>query len=296
MTSLPALLRMAGSALLAFVLACSAAAASPPLVLGSYAYPGLDRTDALRPLAALVSRTAGRPVAVKLYADPEQVAHAVRKGKIDVAVLNLGAWLMVAGDPHVRPLAVLAPSAAVLDRYRAVLLARPGSDVASLEDIIASTPRLSIAAVLPGSTSGGLVQNAAIGGGNRTVQWRSVIYTGSHEAALVAVATGSADVAAVAEAPWRAWLDRQTTAIAQPREVWRSSPLPAGPVVCRSSGRLDCAALGAALIRNTPEARRAAHKLARGWPESAGARRFHPYDPARYSGLIAAGSLPLPTE
>jgi ABC-type phosphate/phosphonate transport system substrate-binding protein len=279
------------SALLSLILTLSAApavAANAPLVLGSYAYPSLDRTLALTPLAGVVEAAAGAPVEIRLYKDPDAIAAALAAGEVDVAVLNLGAWLRAARTPGLVPLATLVPSAEVHDRYRAVLLARPGLGMAQLGDVVSTAPGLRLAAVLRGSTSGGLVQIAALGeAAGGAPPGLTITYAGSHEAALAMILDGKADLAALAETPWRTWLAASGDSAAKPVAIWRSQPLPSGPVVCRPSPRIDCARLGAALFAPGDAPRAAAQGIARGWPELAGAEQFAAYDEARYAGLIA---------
>lgn len=281
--------------LMALVMA-GPALANEPLVLGSYAYPTLDRTFALTPLARLVETTTGQPVEIRLYRDPDEIAAAVSAGQVDVAVLNLGAWLSVTRAGEVTPLATLVPAQEVQDRYRAVLLARPQLGLAGLAQIAEAAPRLRLAAVLPGSTSGGLVQIAALADARSTpLGWRSVTYSGSHEAALNVLVNGKADLAAIAETPWRAWLAANPELSKHPYEVWRSAPLPSGPVVCRQSARMACTMLAAALTSDSSASRAAAQGLATGWPELVGADRFHAYDDARYAGLIGSDMPDLGT-
>lgn len=281
-------LRLLGAALLAFALSCYAAATNPPLVLGSYGYPGIDRQDAMRPLARLVATTTGLPVEIRLYPSPDRLAAAVSAGDVDVAVANLGAWLSLAGDPAVQPLASVTPPASVQGRYRAVLLARRDLPASGLAEIAAGAGSWRLAAVMPGSASGGLVQGHALAQASRGApQWLSVSYFGSHEAALAALANGMADLAAVADAPWLAWQAGQAEGGWRPRVVWQSPPLPSGIVACRVSPRIDCTALARTLVQTTPQTRRAALSLGRGWPEWARARAFAPYDHAPYASLLS---------
>lgn len=290
MNRLRMLFRLTGALLGALALPV-AAAEDAPLVLGSYAYPGIDRALALAPLADVIGEAAGQPVEVRLYKDPDAIAAAVAAGEVDVAVLNLGAWLGAARTPGLVPLATLQPSAAVQDRYRAVLLARAGLGVAGLAEVGEAAPGLRLAAVLRGSTSGGLVQLAALAEAKAGAPASlAITYAGSHEAALATLIAGNADLAALAETPWRKWREANPEAAAPPVEIWRSEPLPSGPVVCRPSPRLDCAQLAASLAKESAETRAAAQGIAQGWPELAGAERFTPYDAARYAPLIAAAA------
>ncbi len=292
-------LRLLVATLLALALSCYAAAHNPPLVLGSYAYSGLDRVAAMQPLAKVVAKATGQLVEIRLYGSPDELATAVRIGEVDVAIANLGAWLSLARDPAVQPLAVVVPPASVQSRYRAVLLARHDLPAASLEEVMAEPGAWRLAAVIPGSASGGLVQSIALAqAGGAEPQWLSIGYFGSHEGALAALANGVADLAAVAEAPWIDWQLAQagqgepTETRELPFVVWQSPPLPSGTLTCRSSSRIDCTALSYALTRSTLETRKAALYLGHGWPEWAGARRFAPYDHAIYTGLGLAGDVP----
>jgi phosphonate transport system substrate-binding protein len=296
MTSRYRPLHLLGAALLAAALSCYAAATNPPLVVGSYAYPGLDRVAAIKPLARLVAKETGQPVKIRLYDDPDQLAAAITAGEVDVAVANLGAWLRMAGDPAVEPLGLVLPPARVQSRYRAVLLARHDLPAQSLAEIGVQASGLRLAAVMPGSASGGLVQITAVTQANTAPpQWHSVSFFGSHEGALAALVNDMADLAAVAEAPWLEWQAAQEANAGSQkglRVVWQSPPLPSGTLACRASPRLDCAALSAALIRPTADVRRAAFNLGRGWPEWAGARAFAPYDHKLYASLGLVSAVP----
>ena len=296
MTSRYRPLCMLGAALLGFAFSCSAAATNSPLVLGSYAYPGLDRVASIEPLAKIITKTTGQPVEIKLFNDPDSLASEIRSGDVDVAVANLGAWLSVARDPAVQPLAIVVPPDRVRSRYRAVLLARHDLPAANLAEVGAGANAWRFAAVVPGSASGGLVQISAVANASKAEpQWHSISFFGSHEGALAALANDMADVAAVAEAPWLDWQaaqQGQTGSGRFPRVLWQSPPLPSGTLACRASPRLDCVALSEALMRNNPETRRAALYLGRGWPEWAGARRFAAYDHALYAGFGQNGAVP----
>jgi len=290
-------LRLPGAALLALALSCYAAATNPPLVLASYAYPDIDREAAMRPVAKAVTRTTGLPVEIRLYDSPDQLAAAVSAGDADIAIANLGAWLSLARDPAVQPLASVMPPASVQSRYRAVLLARHDLPVSGLREVAAGADSWRLAAVMPGSASGGLVQDAAPAKASGTrLQWRSIGYFGSHEAALAALANGMADLAAVADA---SWLARKTAQAGQtqgdwrPKVVWQSPPPPSGVLTCRPSPRVDCTELAKTLTQASPQTRRAALSLGRGWPEWARARAFAPYDHASYASLGVPSTGPL---
>lgn len=266
-----------------------AAPAPQPLRLATYAYPAFDRRAALAPLAGLVAHAAGRPVVVTLYPDPDALAAAVRAGQADLAVTNLAAFTQVAGLPGARAIAVLAPPAATLERYRGVLLVRRDTGPASLAALRPLAGQLHYAEVLPGSTSGALVQAEALRiAGIRRGAFRSLTHAGTHEAALASLIDGTAGLAALAEGPWLALQARSPEIASGLVPLWRSAPLPPGPIVCMASPRVPCQRIAGALLASRPASRAAAKMLARGWSETAGADRFIRVRPARYAPFMAA--------
>lgn len=279
-------------ALLVSLGTASAASAAPdqaPLRLATYAYPAFDRRMALTPLARTIEATSRRPVLIEIFPSPDALAAAVRQGHVDLAVTNLAAFTQVAGLPHARAIAVLAPPAATLDRYRGVLLARRDAGIDGLAGVRQQASRLRYAEVLPGSTSGAMVQDEAL----RTIgigrdAFRATNHAGSHEAALAQLIEGKADLAALAEAPWLAFKARLPAEADRVVTLWRSQPLPPGPIVCMASTGVPCRRIAAALTASSPSSSEAAIMLARGWAETAGARQFVKVRRAPYAAFIAA--------
>ena len=127
------------------------------------------------------------------------------------------------------------------DRYRAVLVAR---DAASLAEVQAKAGSLRLALVGRDSASGGFVpaqylRQQAL---DPATAFASVIHAGSHAAALQAVVDGRADVAALAGDVYDA---SRPDGI---RELWRSDPIPPGPLVCRATTDVPCQAIAAWLL------------------------------------------------
>lgn len=278
------------AALVVAALAGCAAMSRPvpqPLRLATYAYPAYDREQALAGLAALIRDETGRPVTTTLYPTPDALAQAIRDGRVDVAMTNLAAFLAVADAPAVQPLATLDAPAATLDGYRGVLLARREAGVRALADLPGAARTLRYVETLPGSTSGALVQRGAFRAmGFDPDAFAGHAHAGTHDGAVEALMDGLADVAAAAEGPWIALRSSRPADAARLVQVWRSEPLPPGPVICVQTRATPCDTLGRRLVSGDPVARSAATALAAGWAETAGAETFKAYDPTDYAPFV----------
>jgi phosphonate transport system substrate-binding protein len=137
--------------------------------------------------------------------------------------------------------------------------------------------------VLPGSTSGALVQMSALRRATgRRLRFRSVGRAGTHEGALGSLLSGKADIAALAEVPWRALQTSDPAAAAQLVQLWRSDPLPPGPIVCVKRAAVPCDRIGARLLAGDERSRAVARALAEGWSETKGALSFKQVTPAAF--------------
>ena len=251
-----------------------AAAPDAPLRIATYAYPRYDRTQALVPMKDLIAARLKRPATVTLYPSPDALRDAVLAGQVDVAMTNLSSFLGMASDPAVDAIAVLDVPDATLDQYRGVLLARTALGLDS-SALAAKASALRYVEVLPGSTSGALVQADHLRrSGIARTSFGSIQQAGTHDAALAVLLSGEGDVAALAEEPWRKLKAERPEEAATLVELWRSEPLPPGPVICVRSAATPCGRIGALLRSEAGKA--TAEALAAGWAETIGARAFRP--------------------
>ncbi|MBO9661563.1 PhnD/SsuA/transferrin family substrate-binding protein [Dokdonella sp.] len=254
-------------------------------VLATYAYPKYDRAAALQPLADVLAARLKTPVTVRLFDSPRALVEAVRSGAADLAVTNTFAGLALLDAAQAQPLAVFEVPRATAERYRGVLLARVGAGPDDDGALARTAAQWRIAQAVRGSTSGGLVQDLHLAALGRRADYAALNYAGTHEGALAALRAGEADVAALAETPWRDALAREPALASQVRELWRSPPIPPGPLVCRDGGRLSCPAARALLLELHREAPAALAALAGAWSEAAGATRLVAVDRAGYLDL-----------
>lgn len=251
-----------------------------PWVIATYAYPGRDRVAAIQPLADYLARRGRHPVQVRLFPSPTALVQAMRDGQVDVAVPNLHGYLQARRDiARVTTLPVPQVPALQADRYRAVLVAR---DVASLADLKAKAGRLRLALVGRDSASGGFVPAQYLRGQglDPAKAFASIVHAGSHAAALKAVVEGRADVAALAGDVYDASHPDNVN------ELWRSDPIPPGPLLCRATTGLPCQAMAAWLLDAHREDPAVMVALREGWPEFGDATVFVPADVARLSEAV----------
>lgn len=158
---------------------------------------------------------------------------------------------------------------------------RRDTGVSSLTELEARASGLRYSEVLPGSTSGALVQADALRSiGADASPFMALHHAGTHEAVLTDLLAGRADVGALAEEPWRKLQSDDPGGAARLTLLWRSDPLPPGPVACRARTVVDCAAIASELLG--PSGGKIAETLSKGWTETAGATRFQDFAPARY--------------
>lgn len=275
-----------------FALILLAASAQPPLTLATYAYPKYDRGAALAPLGRALADRLDRPVLVRLYQTPDALAEGIAAGEVDLAVTNLATYARVGRRSGVRAVAVLDVPAPTLERYRGVLIARANTGLTSIDQVRARADQLRYSEVLPGSTSGALVQaEALIAGAAGPVRFSASRFAGTHEAALDDVLAGRADLAALAEDPWRKLVMVRPADAAKLRLIWRSAPLPPGPVICVERPELDCGKVARIVVGGLADAPGAAAALAAGWSETEGATGFKPVDPRRYAGYLTSEAV-----
>lgn len=250
-------------------------------VVGTYAYPQRDRRAAIQPLAEYLARRGEHPVELRVLASPSALIDAMRGGEVDVAVPNLHAFLQARGSADgLEPLPVPDVPPADADRYRAVLVSRGA--IASIDALQRNAARLALAMVGQDSASGGFVPAAALRTFGLDVPgaFASVQHAGSHAAALEAVTSGAADVAALA-----ADVHAQS-GVEGLHVLWRSDPIPPGPLLCRTSGPVPCADVATWLLEAHQADPAVMAALREGWPEFGSADAFREADLPRLDALL----------
>lgn len=268
-------------------------AQSGSLRVASYSYPGLDREKALEPIKQQLERHYKKSTTIVLYDSPTALVDATLKGDVDIIVPNLAAYLQLklAGSA-VSDVAVPASNTAGVSLYTSSIVTHDQSGIVSLEGLVDNLENTSIGMVWPDSASGGLLASAHLSQQHKvsSQQLQKVTtYLGSHQKVLDSLVAGNVDVGVIATALLRQYQSEpKNTQMVPLMELWRSAPLPFGPVVCYPSARIDCNAFKAAVLQHNDAATAILAGLKQGWPEFQSSDSLVVVDVQMYEALVNA--------
>jgi phosphonate transport system substrate-binding protein len=162
--------------------------------------------------------------------DYNGVIEALRAKKLDVALLGPFSYVLAASVADVEAFAVPETQRQGAT-YRAVIIARKDRNVRTLKDLEGKT----FAFVDPSSTSGHLFPKAALikAGYSPDTFFSRVIFSGGHDASVIAVQNGKVDAASVADALLDTAFSRNMAKREDVVIVWTSEPIPGAPFAYR---------------------------------------------------------------
>lgn len=173
----------------------------------------------------------GMPVKAFVATDYNGVIEALRSKKLDVAYLGPFSYVLASSIADVEAFAVAVTKKTGQSAYRSVIIARKDSGLAKPADLKGR----SFAFVDPTSTSGHLFPKAGLlqAGYDPEATFGRVIFSGSHDASILAVANKKVDAAAVADRILATAIAKGQVKQDQLQVVWSSGPIPESPMVWR---------------------------------------------------------------
>jgi phosphonate transport system substrate-binding protein len=162
--------------------------------------------------------------------DYNGVIEALRAKKLDVAFLGPFSYVLANAVADVEAFAV-PETEKQGSTYHSIIIARKDRNIGSLKDLAGRT----FAFVDPSSASGHLFPKAALikAGYDPDRYFSRVIFSGGHDASVIAVQNGKVDAAAVADALLDTALKRGALKKEDVVIVWTSGPIPGAPFVYR---------------------------------------------------------------
>lgn len=173
----------------------------------------------------------GTPVKPFVATDYNGVIEALRSKKLDVAYLGPFSYALASSVANVEAFAVAETKKTGQSSYKSVILVRKDSGIKSVADLKGRN----FAFVDPSSASGHLFPKAGLqqAGFDTDKQFGRVLFSGSHDASILAVANKKVDAAAVADRIFASAVAKGLIKQDDFLLIWSSRPIPESPMVWR---------------------------------------------------------------
>ncbi|WP_110971601.1 phosphonate ABC transporter substrate-binding protein [Pseudomonas huaxiensis] len=233
MTTLSRLFRSARFALLPLLLA-PAVQAQQTLTIGLI--PSEDSQAMIKSSQLVIDQLQERlgiPVKPFVATDYNGVIEALRAGKLDVAYLGPFSYVLANKVAGAEAFAVAVTKKTGTSAYHSLIVARQDSGIRSLDDLKGRT----FAFVDPSSASGHLFPKAGLeqSGHDPKALFSRVIFSGSHDASILAVENRKVDAAAVADRILAGAVNSGQVKKEDFQVVWTSQDIPESPMVWRKN-------------------------------------------------------------
>ena len=165
--------------------------------------------------------------------DYNGVIEAMRSGKIDVAYFGPFSYVLASQLAQAEAFAIPVAKKSGKSSYQSLIISKKDKGLASMAALQGKT----FAFVDPSSASGHLFPKAGLkGDGVDTDKYFSrVIFSGSHDASIMAVANGKVDAAAVAAPIFQTAVAKGHVKAEDFQIIWRSQPIPESPMAWRKN-------------------------------------------------------------
>lgn len=165
--------------------------------------------------------------------DYNGVIEALRSNKLDIAYLGPFSYVLASEIADAEAFAVAVTKKTGTSAYHSQVITRKDSGLDSMDALKDRT----FAFVDPSSTSGHLFPKAGLmtDGMDPASHFSRVIFSGSHDASIMAVANGKVDGAAVADRILESAINKGHVKREDIQVIWRSQPIPESPMAWRKS-------------------------------------------------------------
>ena len=161
------------------------------------------------------------------------IDQALRANKVDVALMGAFGYVLATTQAPVEAFAVTVTAASNSPSYHSIIIAKSDSPLDSLQSLKGHT----FAFVDPSSTSGSLMPSAAMIDAHIVPEkdLKQVIYSGGHDASIIAVAQGKVEAAAVADRIFKGACDKKLVDCSTLKVIWTSPAIPNDPLFYRKA-------------------------------------------------------------
>src|SRR5579885_93985 len=181
----------------------------------------------------IVAKQTGLKVEAFVGSDYNGTIEALRNGHVDVALLGPFSYILATTQAPVEAFAVTVIAKTMQPSYKSIIIARKDSPINSIDDLKGHT----YAFVDPGSTSGYMVPAAAFKKAGITPEkdFNQVMYSGGHDATIVAVGEGKVEAGSVADRIFERGCAKGLADCSKIKTIWESPPIWNDPVLYRKN-------------------------------------------------------------
>ena len=181
----------------------------------------------------IVAKQTGLKVEAFVGSDYNGTIEALRNGHVDVALLGPFSYVLATTQAPVEAFAVTVIAKTMRPSYKSIIIARKDSPINSINDLKGHT----YAFVDPGSTSGYMVPAAAFKklGITPEKDFKQVMYSGGHDATIVAVGEGKVEAGSVADRIFERGCAKGLADCSKIKTIWESPDIWNDPVLYRKN-------------------------------------------------------------
>jgi len=188
-----------------------------------------------KPFISALEASIGLPIKPFVAIDYSAVIEALKSNQLEIAFLGPAAYIL-AKDKVGCPIEAVARGIMAetgKSSYEGYIVTQPNSPIKTLKDLKGKT----FAFVDPASTSGNFVPRYVFSenGIDPEKDFKSVYYSGTHQASLIAVREGKVDACAVASEVYDLAISRGQMKPSDIKVIYKSQPIPGSPFVIRTN-------------------------------------------------------------
>jgi phosphonate transport system substrate-binding protein len=181
-----------------------------------------------------ISKALNMKTEIFVGSDYNATIEAMRASKVDVALMGAFGYVLATTQAPVEAFAVTVTKANNSPDYHSIIIARKDEgDLTSLDSLKGHT----FAFVDPSSTSGSLMPKAAMMDSHIVPEndLKKVIYSGGHDASIIAVAESKVDAASVADRIYANACAKKVVDCSKIKVIWTSPAIPNDPLFYRKA-------------------------------------------------------------
>lgn len=190
----------------------------------------------LKPVTNYLSKELQIPVKVYKGNDYTAIIEAMRGEKLDIAVFGPFSYVLASKKAGAEPLVVPASRDGKLATYNSLIVANKKTGITTIQELIDTPNKFSLSFSDPASTSGHLVPRGHLIslGIKPETHFKNILFSGSHTATILALATGKIDVAGCSHTVYNKMIERGMLKEEDVTLLWKSKDLPVDLVTIRN--------------------------------------------------------------